>query len=88
MNGFFPWHSFYDGTQIQYLNKEEYVAGSYGIETRYPFLDVKLVQEFLWLSAELKNKKYKAPLDEYLSANQFPFQKGMKTGFGANRNLA
>ena len=88
LNGFFPWHSFYDGTQVQYLNKEEYVAGSYGIETRYPFLDVKLVQEFLWLSAELKNKKYKAPLDEYLSINQFPFQKGMKTGFGANRNLA
>ena len=54
----FPWHSFYDGTQIQYLNKEEYVAGAYGIETRYPFLDTDLVQEFLWLSAELKNNKY------------------------------
>lgn len=83
----FPWHSFYDGTQVQYLNKEEYVAGAYGIETRYPFLDTKLVQEFLWLSAELKNLKYKSPIDEYLSINNFPFQPGIKTGFQANKNL-
>ncbi len=87
LNGFFPWHSFYDGTQIQYLNKEEYVAGAYGIETRYPFLDTKLVQEFLWLSHDLKNKEYKAPLSEYLSQNSYPFQRGMKTGFQADRNL-
>ena len=83
----FPWHSFYDGTQIQYLNKEEYVAGAYGIETRYPFLDTTLVQEFLWLSSDLKNKKYKAPLDEYMMQNNYPFQQGMKTGFQANKNL-
>lgn len=83
----FPWHSFYDGTQVQYLNKEEYVAGAYGIEARYPFLDDKLVQEFLWLTSNLKNKKYKAPLDEYLIQNNYPFQQGMKTGFQANKNL-
>ncbi len=87
LNGFFPWHSFYDGTQIQYLNKEEYVAGSYGIETRYPFLDKDLVQEFLWLSSNLKNKYYKAPLREYLHRNGFPYEEGIKTGFGANKNL-
>ena len=29
--------------------KEEMVAGAYGIETRYPFLDRDVVQEFLWL---------------------------------------
>ena len=44
LDGFWPWHSFYNGTQIQYLNKEEYVAGHFGIETRYPFLDKDLVQ--------------------------------------------
>ena len=87
LEGFFPWHSFYNGTQIQYLNKEEYVAGAYGIETRYPFLDTNLVQEFLWLSSELKNKEYKAPLSEYLSKNNYPFQRGVKTGFQANKNL-
>lgn len=81
LNGFFPWHSFWDGTQIQYLNKEEYVAGHFGIETRYPFLDKDLVQEFLWLSADLKNSKYKSCLDEYLKVNNFPYQPAEKRGF-------
>jgi len=81
MNGFFPWHSFYDGTQIQYLNKEEYVAGHFGIETRYPFLDKQLVQEFLWLSVDLKNSKYKSALDEYLAVNNFPYEPKEKRGF-------
>lgn len=81
LTGFFPWHSFWNGTQIQYLNKEEYVAGHFGIETRYPFLDKNLVQEFLWLRADLKNLKYKNCLDEYLTVNNFPFQKSEKRGF-------
>jgi asparagine synthetase B (glutamine-hydrolysing) len=81
LRGWFPWHSFWDGTQIQYLNKEEYVAGHFGIETRYPFLDRDLVQEFLWLKPELKNSKYKSVLDEYLTRNSFPFQPAEKRGF-------
>lgn len=81
LNDFFPWHSFWDGTQIQYLNKEEYVAGHFGIETRYPFLDKDLVQEFLWLSVNLKNSKYKSCLDEYLKVNNFPYQPSEKRGF-------
>ena len=71
LDGFFPWHSFYDGTQIQYLNKEEYVAGHFGIETRYPFLDNDLVQEFLWLSHTLKNSVYKSCLHEISFCKQF-----------------
>ena len=81
ITGFFPWHSFWDGTQIQYLNKEEYIAGHFGIETRYPFLDKHLVQEFLWLTADLKNSKYKSCLDEYLKVNNFPYQPSEKRGF-------
>jgi len=81
LTGFFPWHSFWDGTQIQYLNKEEYIAGHFGIETRYPFLDKNLVQEFLWLTADLKNSKYKSCLDEYLKINNFPYQPAEKRGF-------
>lgn len=87
LNGFFPWHSFYDGTQIQYLNKEEYIAGHHGIETRYPFLDKDLVQEFLWLKPELKNSKYKSALNEYLSINNFPFNPGEKIGFNTLKNI-
>ena len=81
LEGFWPWHSFWDGTQIQYLNKEEYIAGHFGIETRYPFLDKYLVQEFLWLTPELKNSKYKSCLAYYLSHNNFPYEANEKRGF-------
>ncbi len=81
LEGFWPWYSFWDGTQVQYLNKEEYVAGHFGIETRYPFLDNDLVQEFLWLSVNLKNSKYKSCLDEYLKVNGFPYEPSEKRGF-------
>jgi asparagine synthetase B (glutamine-hydrolysing) len=83
--GVFPdvltiWENFYEGCQYSYLGKEEYVAGSHGIEARYPFLDREVVQEFLWLTPELKNKNYKAPLHEYLKRNNFPNTFGKKIG--------
>lgn len=83
--GIFPeklslWENFYDGAQYSYLGKEEYVAGSHSIETRYPFLDRDVVQEFLWLNVGLKNKNYKAPIYEYLKRNNFPFLEGKKIG--------
>ena len=84
----FPWKNFYLNTQRAYLRKEEYVAGTYGIEGRYPFLDKKLVQEFLWLKADLKNVKYKAPLYEYLQRNNFPFDINKKIGFNSGFSSA
>lgn len=84
--GVFPkklteWENFNGGTQRDYLNKEEYVGGAFAIETRYPFLDKRLVQEFLWLTPELKNRHYKAPIYEYLTRNNIPFDKDVKKGF-------
>lgn len=76
-----PWNNFFGSCQESYIAKEEYVGGAYNIETRYPFLDKQVVQEFLWLSTKLKNRCYKAPLDEYLTRNNFPFEKGVKRGF-------
>ena len=83
----YPWPSFFNSSMESYLAKEEYVAGAYGIEARYPFLDLDVVQEFLWLSPKLKNNKYKAPLQEYLSINNFPFTEGEKVGFSCDKNL-
>lgn len=88
--GLFPdqprlWHSFADGTQIQYLNKEEYTAGHFGIEARYPFLDRMLVQEFLWLKPQIKNRNYKSPLHDYLMLHGFPFDPGKKLGFSCHK---
>ena len=77
----FPWNSFYKSSQESYLAKEEYTSGIYGIETRYPFLDKKVVQEFLLLDNRLKNSQYKSVLDNYFMKNNFSFSKGQKIGF-------
>ena len=58
LTSMFPWENFYEGTQQNYLMKEEHICGRHGIEARYPYLDRQVVQEFLWLSANLKNKAY------------------------------
>lgn len=83
----FPWRSFFKGTQELYLAKEEYVGGAFGIEARYPFLDLELVQEYLNLNSELKNKNYKHVIREYLLKHNYPFEENKKIGFQANRNL-
>ena len=77
----FPWPSFYGSTMESYLAKEEYVGGAYGMESRYPFLDKAVVQEFLWLDVKLKNGQYKNVLHEYFVRNRFPFAPGQKIGF-------
>jgi asparagine synthetase B (glutamine-hydrolysing) len=81
LTSIFPWNSFFGSSMESYIAKEEYVGGSYGIEVRYPFLDKNVVQEFLWLSVELKNKIYKSPIDNYLRVNKYPFNEGQKLGF-------
>ena len=88
LHGVFPdtlhiWPNFFEGCQHAYLRKEENIAGCYGIEARYPFLDRNLVQEFLWLSPELKNRAYKAPIDYYLNKHGYPFLANKKIGFSA-----
>ena len=61
--------------------KEENVGGSYSMETRYPFLDRDLVQEYLWLSADLKNSRYKRPLRDLFEKHHYPYREEKK-GFG------
>ncbi len=82
-----PWTNFFGGTQQAYLGKEEHVAGAYSLEGRYPFLDNHVVQEFLWLSQDLKNSAYKAPIREYLKRNNYPFKEDEKIGFTAQIGL-
>lgn len=77
----FPWESFFSGIGQCLIMKEEIIGGSHGIEQRYPFLDKEVVQEFLWLKPELKNKYYKAPIHNYLTMNKYPFKLNQKVGF-------
>jgi len=73
----YPWANFYRGTMENYLKGDEYIGGCFGFETRYPFCDKELVQEFLWLKPKLKNSYkgciYKPPLLYYLEKEGFPF---------------
>lgn len=84
--GVFPselseWDNFNGSCMYSYLGKEECVGGSWSIETRYPFLDTEFVQSFLALTADAKNRNYKAPLYEYLKRENFPFQRNRKIGW-------
>jgi asparagine synthase (glutamine-hydrolysing) len=81
LSSIFPWSSFYGSTLESYIAKEEYVGGSFGIEMRYPFLDKDVVQEYLWLHQDIKNKAYKAPIAHYFDEIGFPYEKSIKRGF-------
>lgn len=87
LEGFFPWRKFYGDTQRSYLFKDEFILGRHGLEGRFPYLDRRVVQEFLWLTSELKNRWYKAPLEHLFSTYGYPFERGVKRGFNplANR---
>lgn len=82
----FPWRSFTGGTQQWYIAKEEHVAGSHGIESRYPFLDKDVVQEFLNLDYKIKNKHYKSVIHDYLQKNDYPVALNTKVGFNIVKN--
>ena len=83
----FPYGNFDKGTMDAYIAKTEFIGRLYGVEARYPYLDVDVVQEFLHLTPELKNIYYKAPIDEYFKRNNYPYDYRIKKGFRANCNL-
>ena len=79
----FPWCSFYGGSQRAFLMKEELVSGAHGIEGRYPFLDPKVVQEFLWLTPSQKAAHPRKPLYDYMMRHNCPIDFSEKKGFEA-----
>ncbi len=70
----FPWEDFYGGSQRNFLAKDEYVTGAFGVEGRFPFLDARVVQEQLHLTAELKNTYYKAASQLYMRKHGYPHE--------------
>jgi len=76
----FPWHlnAFYP-MEVD-IPIVEYVNGLKGIDTRHPFLDRKLFQTWLNSDLEIKNKKYKNWLIEYLKQNNYPHEPNKKIG--------
>ena len=76
------WNKFWDHGENP--RREEFFASMFGIQTRYPFIDKYVVQEFLNLDVDLKNKYYKAPLRVYLENHKYPFALGKKAGLWIN----
>lgn len=83
----FPWNNFFSGSMKAFIAKEETISSLHGIETRYPFLDKNVVQEFLYLKPKLKNDKYKSPLYHYMTKYNYPFEENVKKGFTCSKNL-
>lgn len=75
-----PWKNFRGGWNRVFLGAGERIAGLFGIETRYPFLDFAVVQEFLNLDPRLKSRFYKAPITNRLRELDYPFHE-RKLGF-------
>jgi len=69
---FFPWKPFQESTQRNYLAKDEYVTGTYGVEGRFPVLDAEVVQATISLTPKLKNTLYKAPIQLFFQRHDYP----------------
>ena len=72
------WPNFDSSYGRNILQMVERVAGAYGIEARYPFLDINVVQEFLWLHDDIKNKEFKQCIAQYMRKSNFPFEENKK----------
>ena len=86
INEILPWKNLFSGTQRAYLMKDEYIAGSLGMESRYPFLDRDLFISFLALPSHIKNATYKGPIGRWVADLNIPVA-SEKLGFSANRGL-
>ena len=51
----YPRDNFFYGSQENYIRGQDYIGGCFNFETRYPFLDKKVVLKFLSLSPKQKN---------------------------------
>jgi asparagine synthetase B (glutamine-hydrolysing) len=82
-----PWHD-YLNRQSTLISRLDLVAGYYGIQHKEPLLDVELVQAWINTTSDLKNKRYKNWMYEYMSDHNYPVLTNVKIGFSNNpKNL-
>ena len=63
-----------------FLEAPEQITDHLDIETRYPLLDPLVIQQFLDLTPELKDQRYKACTSHRLDQLKFPYH-DRKIGF-------
>ena len=73
------WPNFDSSYGRNIIQMFERIGGCFGIESRYPFLDKQVVQEFLWLNDNIKNKEFKQCIAQYMRKYNFPFLSNEKS---------
>lgn len=76
-----PWHE-YMSKQSSLVTRTDLVAGYFGIQHKEPLLDIELVQAWLNTTAELKNRRYKSWMYEYMKESSYPVLEDVKIGYG------
>lgn len=75
-----PWHE-YQHRQSQLVSRIDLLAGYFGVQHKEPLLDVELVQAWLNTTQDLKNKRYKNWMYEYMQEHKYPVLIDVKIGF-------
>ena len=73
-----PWHE--NNVFQDFHNRTEAVGGHWGIEMRCPMMSVALVQAWLNTTAQLKNRKHKGWMAQYMLDHKYPFADIEKLG--------
>lgn len=66
---------------LDYTHRLDTVTGYYGVESRNPFLDIDVVQNWLNTSVKLKNYGYKQWMNEIMASVNYPFAPNEKIAF-------
>jgi len=81
----FPWFHFEENNVRKICDNWETSFLYHGVEGRNCFLDKYLIQEFLWLTPKLKNKRYKHFIKDYLENRNLQLPNA-RVGFRSHAN--
>lgn len=73
-----PWHE--NNVFEDFHGRTEIVGGHHGIEYRCPFMSNGLIQAWLNTSSELKNKRHKGWMAQYMDDHSYPYANLDKLG--------
>jgi len=75
-----PWHESYEKLSSR-VTRLDAIAQTYDCVSKFPLLDLHLVQAWLNTTQELKNARYKNWMYQYMRLNDYPILENIKIGF-------